>query len=741
MQGNLPDSEQVDAVFKEAWSGDTSLRPLLESWYTVLEAPLRGKVCLALANLALRRSDGAACDEWLDRGISCSCPEANLSVWLKLLNYRAYRFVAVGRPVQAIEMLVAVVRRANELVDEERMLEGVQANSNLAWCLDLLGDCLGARHYFEMALRTAQRLQSEGASFSVIQSAHGLHHALCELGEVSTAREILELLQRTDSARGRDRCLALVGFARARQAFVEERFGEAAEIADGVREHFAGGQGHDEWMLLLKLIAETHHRLGEIEPARDACELAMEVAQKVSVGTYLHPLLELRADIAHEEGDIDTLLRVVRLATHRRETMASANLVSAFRRTVEQHYELAHVRDLELSSTNEALNRANQSLVDARDRAEGAAAAQHSFLSTMSHELRTPLQSVMATSRLLIDSPLSEEQAALVATIRRSAGMTLAVVDDILDFRRLEAGRMALDLAAFPLMRPIRETVRMLRARAVNAGTTLVIEAPGDADVVLDGDERRLQQVVMNLVSNAVKFTVGGTVVVRVQREGRTIRVEIQDTGEGIAEHEMAGLFDPYVRAEREGRRVVKGTGLGLTISRQLVELFGGELGVRSALGEGATFWFEIPYVPGTMQPELPASTEVVTLEGLRVVLAEDHAVNRMLLERVLQRAGATVSLAVDGQEAVDVPLEVLPDVVLMDLNMPVQDGDEATRILRARGFEGCIIALTASVSAEDRRACFDAGMDGFLTKPVTLEKLSHVVRQALLARQLSSAS
>ncbi len=378
--------------------------------------------------------------------------------------------------------------------------------------------------------------------------------------------------------------------------------------------------------------------------------------------------------------------------------------------------------------------------------AEQLAQAKSEFLAKMSHEIRTPLNGVIATADLLSATEMTAEQRDLLNTLTLSARTLLGLINDILDFSKIEAGKMVLE--ALPLTPAVlaEEVVSIMGPSARKKGLILRTELAPDLPVRVLGDPHRLQQILLNFVSNAIKFTSEGEIALRIRRvEGWTptqdhtwLRFEVQDTGIGIPPDKQESIFDSFTQADNSTTRRYGGTGLGLAICKRLVELMQGRIGVVSQPGQGSCFWFEVPLpiAHGTaedMTPETGLSTaDSGTLEGLKVLLVEDNGVNQKVAVRMLQKLGCEVVVAGDGQQALEVLERDSFDVVLMDVQMPVMDGLTATRLLRTReqgtGRHQIVIALTANAMRSDREQCFEAGMDDYLSKPLTLEALRMVL-------------
>jgi signal transduction histidine kinase len=383
---------------------------------------------------------------------------------------------------------------------------------------------------------------------------------------------------------------------------------------------------------------------------------------------------------------------------------------------------------------------AERLLIHAKEEAEAAARAKASFLATMSHEIRTPMNGVLGMLHLLGNSPLSEDQRDLLETARGSAGALLGILNDILDFSKLEAGQLRIEATDFDLHRLIHDVIALLQGGADDKGLFLVAKIAAAVPRQVVGDPTRLRQVLTNLIGNALKFTSGGGVTVRVGLEQAEaslsqLRVEVQDTGIGIAPEGVATLFQEFVQADSSITRRFGGTGLGLAICRRLVEMMGGTIGCDSRPGQGATFWFttKVGLASVTAVPSVPAAEYRAAIAPMAVLLAEDNPVNQKLTTILLSRWGHTVTLARNGAEAIDAVMGASFDVVLMDVHMPAIDGLEATRRIRAMGGPMAavpIVAMTADVLEGDTARCLAAGMDDYVAKPVDPDRL-----QAVLAK------
>ena len=424
-------------------------------------------------------------------------------------------------------------------------------------------------------------------------------------------------------------------------------------------------------------------------------------------------------------------------------------LVLLFARRLEAAERRTRIVSRRLAIANAALERRvvrrTEELAEARDAAERANKAKTDFLAAMSHEIRTPLTSVLGIADLLATEPLSDRQNRYVRSIRSSGQQLLSVVNDILDFSKLRTGRIDLERLPFLLDGLLEEVVSVMSPRAHESRVWLRIEKGEGVPKAVVGDPTRLKQILFNLVGNALKFTEAGGVTVRVTGTTRAdgailVRFTVVDTGIGMSEMQQARIFEDFVQGDISMTRRYGGSGLGLAICKRLTEAMDGQIGVRSRLGEGSSFWVELPLRASETTPEdaTPPST-AIALEPQRILLAEDIEVNRDLVCEALGRQGHTVVAVGDGQAAVDTARGGGFDIILMDVQMPIMDGIEATR--RIRGLPPPvgtvpIIALTASVLESARPALLNAGMNDWAMKPIVWNQLFE-----LLARYGGKAS
>jgi signal transduction histidine kinase/ActR/RegA family two-component response regulator len=386
---------------------------------------------------------------------------------------------------------------------------------------------------------------------------------------------------------------------------------------------------------------------------------------------------------------------------------------------------------------------AERALHEAKDAAEATSRAKSAFLATISHEMRTPLNAVIGTATLLEHTPLNEDQRELLRLLKRSGDSLLAVVNDVLDFTKIEAGRIELDERPFHLQETVRDSVSLVEHVARQKELRLEMHFAPQTAGWMHGDDTRLRQILLNLLSNAVKFTERGGVGIDVGVEEASservkLRIAVTDSGIGIPADRLERLFQPFSQIDSSTTRRFGGTGLGLAISQRLAELMGGNIEVETADGEGSTFTLRVTFLraEAPLEPVYAAAGHAPALADgmrtLRVILAEDNPVNQLVQLRMLRQLGYEAAVAANGVELLDALDKADYDLVLLDIQMPVMDGIEAARELRRRGFNRVrLVALTADVTSETRHACAQVGVDEFLSKPLKIESLAAVLARA----------
>jgi CheY-like chemotaxis protein len=359
------------------------------------------------------------------------------------------------------------------------------------------------------------------------------------------------------------------------------------------------------------------------------------------------------------------------------------------------------------------------------------------FLANMSHELRTPLNGVLGLTELLMESEPRGDQIETLGVMRRSGEHLMAIINDVIDFTRLDANRLRLGSDVVDLQRVVTDILELMQPAVQRRGLTLSANFEPSVPPAVRADELRLRQVLTNLVGNAVKFTGAGSVTVTIRFEEGRLGFAVQDTGPGIAPEVQVRLFQPFEQAEAEANRRYGGSGLGLAISRRLVELMGGELELASVPGKGSTFTFQFPATPALLE-ERPARVQLTPrLDGAprSVLVVDDNEVNLHVATALLRKVGCAATAVKSGREAIEAVDRIGFDAVLMDCHMPEVDGFEATRCIRKLDSPAAripIVALTASVLPEELTRCLEAGMNACVTKPVTLAALREALARVL---------
>lgn len=486
------------------------------------------------------------------------------------------------------------------------------------------------------------------------------------------------------------------------------------------------------YQLVVSGLAAAEQVLSQLGTGPDAAEHLADLEQALS--ELERPVEQLPARVHAEQSVQREISRAAALDLGRSAAaMLILLLASVIFLVVTLRRQLGAVRQ-----TGRELKVVTRQLTEAYEAADAGNRAKSQFMATMGHEIRTPLNAILGMAELLEYSELPEDALSSVKTIRSSGEALLEVINEILDYAKIEHGKLELEERAVDISALAETTTNIIRGRAAEHGNAVVLDIPDALDAhYVRTDPTRLRQVLLNLLSNAVKFTSKGTVTLRVRefyRAGKLmLRFEVEDTGIGIDEAGLEKLFQPFSQVDASISRRYGGTGLGLTICKQIVEKLGGELGMSSTVGVGSIFWFEIAVIAVDRDEVANHAAGQDAAAGLpckRILLVEDNRVNQQVARRFLERLCQDVTVANDGAEAVRLCENETFDLIFMDMQMPVMDGIEATRRIVAGSLNGAtpIVAMTANASDDDRRHCVEAGMVGFEAKPITMKRLRSVL-------------
>ncbi|MFN2355177.1 MAG: response regulator [Desulfopila sp.] len=430
----------------------------------------------------------------------------------------------------------------------------------------------------------------------------------------------------------------------------------------------------------------------------------------------------------------------------------------AYKAKIDRQYQRLKSLNAEMKHEIEERVEAERKLIAAKNEAEQASLAKSNFLANMSHEIRTPMNGIIGMTNIVLHSTLTKEQRNHLNVVRSSADRLLEIINNILDFSKIEAGRIDVENYPFNLHEKVDELHLLMSHKARENNVALSLKVEENVPALLNGDATRLMQILINLVSNGIKFSRNGTVSLHITRTSMDapdtvlLRFSVQDTGVGIAPAQQEEIFESFAQGDPSTTRKFGGTGLGLSISSELCRLLGGEINLHSSENQGARFWFTIPFTHAKKnQQELEKAdhgtiissslTHEELFKDIKILLAEDDHINKMLALALLEKANFTVRTVDNGLDAVEQLEHTQYDIILMDIQMPEMDGYEATRIIRQReqhqGRYTPIVAMTAHAISGDREKCLQAGMDEYTTKPIDATELYATLEKLLLNRVL----
>ncbi len=702
------------------------------------EVQVRAGLLLADACYRLGRVDEAR--RHLGESVDLAVEVGDPPLLAEALIVHCSKLGDLGRTAEALEAGM----RARQLASGVDSVLEARAASVISWALVRAHDTERALVWADLAVELADATTDRRSRFL----AHNVRAAVVkEAGDPSTARtmflhalrvggDVLDPSSRGAALGNIGNCLRDLGQPEEAMRYLERAL-ECTERAG----HAVNRAG------LLMMIGRARLKDSDVAGAVHYFERAVPALDALGHKVWLHNCLAALSEAYAQQGAHDSAFHTLRRSVE----VERACIIE--QRSTDVDALQARQDEAAERRLREELARALVDVEAARAKAEAHAEAISAFLALTSHEIRTPLTGVLGLADLLAEEPLPAALKENVEMIRTSGRIVLGVVNDILDFNKLAAGRMELDPVPCSLPQVLHDAIWSFVPRVAERDLALVLDLEAGLPKSVVTDDRRLAQVVGNLLSNSVRFTEDGEITVAASSVGPTrVRIEVRDTGPGVAPDAAARLFRPFVQQDRHTAREHGGSGLGLAICRQLVELFCGDIGAQGEKGKGTTVWFEVeldtvtskidrrlvlPLHDGARLPLLMrqpvVKRECRRLQG-RVLVVEDNIINQRVVTGLLRALGVTCVVVEDGLQGVEAGVDPELDIILMDGELPHMDGWEATRRLRALGVDIPIYALTASLVDEVRDRCDEAGMTGIITKPVTREALTEALGQHLEA-------